>query len=633
MIGNHRNSTVTSPSPEQASNQQRTLMAEVKIFLFGTPRLEISARPVTLGRRKAAALIAYLALTEQPQSRDVLAALLWPESDHEQARAALRSTLSALTTAAPLEWTEADRIAIGLKRSALWVDVLAFKQLIQQIDAHHASGEPLCSVCVNHGLEAADLYRADFLHGFHISDSREFDEWQFAQCEWLRREYADLQRRLTLHFAAEQQFDEALRHAQLWSSCDPLDEPPHRQLMRLYAANGQRSEALRQYQTCKARLAAELATPPEHETTALYESILHNRPVIPAPASVESQVPFGVMPPLPALVIGREEALREIKQRVGVGNVAGRPVTVIHGWPGVGKSTTVAKLTHDREIADAFPDGVLWASLGQTPNLMSELMGWAHALGLGDSVHARKLEDITAQLTTAARDQRMLLVIDDVWQTEHVKPFRVGGQHCATVMTSRLFDVALALAPTSADVYRLPVLTENASLELLGSLTPETVASYPHEARELVNDLEGLPLAIHVAGRLLHTEANMGWGIQDLLGDLRAGASLLAAQPPAELLVVGRDASPTVAALLNRSTDLLDEETRRRFALLGLFVPKPATFDLAAMAAAWDLTDPRPIARRLVSFGLLEPVSGGRFQMHALLVLHAQTLLGSDFAT
>jgi hypothetical protein len=179
----------------------------------------------------------------------------------------------------------------------------------------------------------------------------------------------------------------------------------------------------------------------------------------------------------------------------------------------------------------------------------------------------------------------------------------------------------------------LPVLSEAAGLELLEKLTPETVASYPDEARELIRDLEGLPLAIHVAGRLLHGEARLGWGINELLVELRAGANLLSAQPPSDMIGVQRDTSPTVATLLKRSTDALDPELRRRFAFLGLFVPKPATFDLAAMAAAWDVSDAKPIARKLVDRGLLEPVSGGRFQMHALLVLHARSLLEVEFGT
>jgi hypothetical protein len=221
----------------------------------------------------------------------------------------------------------------------------------------------------------------------------------------------------------------------------------------------------------------------------------------------------------------------------------------------------------------------------------------------------------------------MLLILDDVWQVEHAAPFKVGGRNCALVITSRLNDAAQALAPTPRDVYRLAVLTEEKALELLGTLTSETVTDHPGEALELVRNLEGLPLALQVAGRLLHNEARLGWDVSDLLAELREGAGLLSAQAPGDMRGAERDTTPTIAALLRRSTDSLDVETRERYALLGLFVPKPATFDLRAMATAWDVVDPKPTVRTLVNRGLLEPVSGGRFQMHALLVLHARSLL------
>jgi hypothetical protein len=322
-------------------------------------------------------------------------------------------------------------------------------------------------------------------------------------------------------------------------------------------------------------------------------------------------------------VIGREEALQAIKLRLGIGGEM-RAVTVIQGWPGVGKSTMVAMLAHDVEVAQQYPDGVLWASLGENPSVASEISAWASALKLNEPGRGRKVEEISAQLTAALRDKRVLLIVDDVWHAEHALPFRVGGQLCSLVLTSRLNDVATALAPTAADLFRLPLLTDDAAFELLSKLTPETTRQYPDESRELVRDLEGLPLAVHVAGRLLHSEARLGWGVRDLLEELRSGAGLLRAQPPSDML---GDTTPTVAALLKRSTDLLDAESRERFAFLGLFVPKPATFDLEAMAAAWDVADPRPMARLLVNRGLLEPVGGGRFQMHALLVLHARSLL------
>ncbi len=304
---------------------------------------------------------------------------------------------------------------------------------------------------------------------------------------------------------------------------------------------------------------------------------------------------------------------------------------VIQGWPGVGKSTLTALIAHDSEISQRYPDGILWTSLGENPNIFSELSLWADAVGLSHMGRSRRPEEISTQITAILREKRVLLLVDDVWKTEHAAPFRVGGQHCAMIMTSRLNDVASALASTADRVYRLPVLSEAAGLELLARLSPETVAQYPDETQELVRDLEGLPLAIHVAGRLLQSEARFGWGISDLLAELRAGANLLMAQPPSDMLGVERDTSPTIAALLKRSTDILDEETRSRFALLGLFIPKPATFDLTAMSAVWDVPDARSTARMLVNRGLLEPVGGGRFQMHALLVLHARSLLENEF--
>ena len=65
-------------------------MSKLKLFLFGSPQLEIDNAPIELGRRKAMALLAYLAVTEKSHSRDTLALLLWPEADQSQARSTLR---------------------------------------------------------------------------------------------------------------------------------------------------------------------------------------------------------------------------------------------------------------------------------------------------------------------------------------------------------------------------------------------------------------------------------------------------------------------------------------------------------------------------------------------------------------
>src|SRR5687768_5350266 len=98
-------------------------MTVLRLFLFGSPRIEYQGAVVQVERRKGLALAAYVALAERPQSRDTLAALLWPDLNQQHARAALRSTLPVLTTRFPQRWLAGDRITLRLNRDAIWVDV------------------------------------------------------------------------------------------------------------------------------------------------------------------------------------------------------------------------------------------------------------------------------------------------------------------------------------------------------------------------------------------------------------------------------------------------------------------------------------------------------------------------------
>lgn len=162
--------------------------------------------------------------------------------------------------------------------------------------------------------------------------------------------------------------------------------------MLLYTAKGQRAEALRQYHIAVEILDRELATPPENETTRLYETILNGQATSIQPAVTSWSSARSILPPLPSLVIGRDSALKEIKRRLGIPAGEMRSTTVIQGWPGVGKSTTVAMLSHDPEVAQRFPDGILWASLGENPSILGEISAWADAFKLSEPGRIQKIE-------------------------------------------------------------------------------------------------------------------------------------------------------------------------------------------------------------------------------------------------
>jgi DNA-binding SARP family transcriptional activator len=288
----------------------------VSVRLLGPPRLELDGRAVAVDTRKALALVAYLALARRPVARDEVAAVLWPESDHVRARAALRRTLSSLQSALGGHGLVVEGDTLALDAGAARTDVAEFRML-----AVGGTTDALSA--------AAAVYGGDFLAGFALRDSAEFDEWQLASSDELRRDLASVLERLTDALGAS---DDALRYARRWLDLDPLHEPAHRALMRIYAGRGDRASALRQYRECVAVLERELGVEPLEETTALYEAIREDKA-----ARAVSRVPAAAAaaPLLP--LVGRDDDVRALRAAYSSISGDGRLI-VVGGEPGIGKT-------------------------------------------------------------------------------------------------------------------------------------------------------------------------------------------------------------------------------------------------------------------------------------------------------
>ena len=586
-------------------------MAALKVALLGAPSIEYDGTLLSFERRKALALLAYLAVTGRSCNRAMLAQILWPEDDDQHARAGLRRALAVLNETPVAQWIEADRNAIRLAMDngdGVWVDVHHFDQALD--------GEPNVAAL----SQAVGLYRDRFMAGFSLRNSAEFDNWQALNSQVYEQKVTRTLRQLVDLLLAEGDIDSAQAFTQRWLELDPLHEHAQRQYMRVLAATGRRDKALQQFESFADLLMHELSVTPSEPTRRLYDAVRSDQPV----ALLESDPVQSTLPPLPELVVGRADALHDLKTLLatpGISRVA------VQGWPGIGKTTLAALLAHDKTLHEQYPDGVLFATLGEQPNMYAQLTVWARALNLEDVTQAHSVEELSQRLTAIMQERRMLLIVDDVWEVSHAQLMSCGGSGCAVIYTTRLNNVARALVAQPAHIYKLSILTAQAAFDLLCNLAPEAVAHHHNEALELAHDLEGLPLALQVAGRLLSVEMAMGWGIAELLHELRDGVRLLEAEAPADRFDPEMQATPSVRVLLQRSTRQLDADTQRCFVLLGVFAPKPATFDLAAMKSVWNVPDPRPVVRALVARGLLEPTDGGRFQMHALLVMHARSMV------
>ncbi|HTD19916.1 MAG TPA: BTAD domain-containing putative transcriptional regulator, partial [Ktedonobacteraceae bacterium] len=260
-------------------------MTQLIIYLLGTPRFERNGENINLDTRKASALIAYLAIAKQRKSRDTLAALLWPEFDQTHARATLRRTLSTLNKALGGSWLEISREYISLNFNAgIWVDVDEFHNLISECRSHNHLPAETCSKCLQPLSAAVELYGGDFLAGFSLRDSSNFDDWQFYQADALRRDFASALERLVQCYSTSGNFESAITYAQQWLALDRLNESAHRLLMQLYAWNGQQSAALHQYRECVQVLDRELSVSPLESTTRLYQAIKEHQ-ISPSPTT------------------------------------------------------------------------------------------------------------------------------------------------------------------------------------------------------------------------------------------------------------------------------------------------------------------------------------------------------------
>jgi hypothetical protein len=314
------------------------------------------------------------------------------------------------------------------------------------------------------------------------------------------------------------------------------------------------------------------------------------------------------VPPRPSLFVGRESDVRAIKQRLQL-HSGGSALVIVRGWPGVGKTTIVNSVAHDSEVSSEFSGGVFWASLGPAANRVSQLVLWKRGLGGDQSARDPSEAELIADVRELLRDRRALLIVDDAWHASDAVPFKhVGGPRCAVVVSTRFSDVARELASVvSDDIYVLDVLSEDAGVQLLRRVAPRVVSENSEGTRQLVNDLEGLPLALRVAGRLLEADYQLGVPIRPLLEELGHSHKLLSGIAPDDRFDAATGTTPTIGLLLQRSTDRLSEEDRMRFGTLGVFAAKPATFDIDAMAFVWQTDDPFPTVRRLVDRGLWSP--------------------------
>ncbi|MCB8959116.1 MAG: AAA family ATPase [Ardenticatenales bacterium] len=283
---------------------------------------------------KAIGLLAYLAVTEAPQTRDHLVDLFWPDSLPEAARKNLRNTLWAIRKGLGDEvlQTDAERLALA---DGVWCDVQRFVAAAQAL----ATAE---TPTVAELQTAVDLYRAPLLDGLATSDAADFEIWLTTERERLGQLYQRLLETLVARHRVAGNWTEVMAIARRALAYDNLQEPMHRALIEAHARLGERPEALRQYDLLRTTLDRELSVEPLPESEALRRAILSGElqsveAAAPAAHARPRRARMPVSPPdLP--LVGRQRELVALDEELDLAAGGLARVVLFSGELGIGKS-------------------------------------------------------------------------------------------------------------------------------------------------------------------------------------------------------------------------------------------------------------------------------------------------------
>ncbi len=572
----------------------RAVGTTVQIRLFGAFAVRVGADDVPEGAwrlRKAKSLVKLLALEPDRRiHRERATELLWPDRTPEAAANNFHQALYVARRALETAGVDA-RTALPLRDDMLalhpggpvGVDVDAFEAAAARARTTRA---------------VADLRAALALHGGELLPEDRYEPWTASRREALHETHLALLIELADRLVAEGDTAAATEALVGAVVAEPLHEAAHRALMRRFAADGRRQEALAQYHRLRAALGRELAADPDAQTVALYRALLRDE--LPGAGHAdEAGGPARFTPPnnLPAALtsfVGRGRELREV-----TGLLDRHRLVTLTGAGGAGKTRLAIEAACTR--ADACPDGV-WlvelAGLDEAALVPAEV---ASALGLTLRSQRSALEGLSAQL--AGWDA--LLVLDNCEHlvtacavlAEHLlgicprlrvlatsrEPLRVGGEVTWRVPSLMLPDRAHRDDPAELMSY--------ASVRLFCERAADAAPGFALDAdnagavTEICLRLDGMPLALELAAARVGalSPAQIAGRLTDALAVLTAGSR------------TALDRQQTLRATLRWSHDLLTDDERRLFRRLGVFA---GGFPLegAEAVAAGDGIDARDVA-------------------------------------
>lgn len=311
----------------------------LEISTFGGLSVRVAGQPLKgMGSNKAEALLVYLILERRQHTRNELAALLWPESTEQHAATSLRVLLSTLRKNIG-DYLVIHRDSVGIKLDACaYLDVTDLEEKLAADEIE----------------QALHLYQGDFLQGFHVHNSTEFEHWLQLQQERMLAQVIGALHRAVARVVETGDYRKGGMLVHRLLELEPFDETAYHLSILLLGLEGRRAEALAQYEKCCDTLQEELGVEPSKKLQELHTRIQRDDD----PASLLPPLPKNSLPVLQTSFVGRETELNVICRLIR--DPTCRLLTLV-GPGGSGKTRLAIRAAS--EVLLFFPDGVYFVPM------------------------------------------------------------------------------------------------------------------------------------------------------------------------------------------------------------------------------------------------------------------------------
>lgn len=597
----------------------------LKIQLLGQPKIEFKGTPVAAAHKQVV-LLAYIGL-EGEVPRTELETLFF-----SGAKGGLSDTLRPLPKEVQdcISWKNQEFVTFA-DHAEVWIDGKHFLEKVGRL-AQQSPDEL---------WEAFHLYQGDFTLALPRFTTSELEDW----LEEKRRKFKALYNELLLHLqkTAIEQRDatillQVMEHATKIDGTAKQDKTKLMLRLRLLGILGRYTEVEDLYKgyekaflpTAEDSVAAvrrkilfnQQDPSLEHD---LWSAIIRSEQFCPTPNE-----PIELKSSRELEFVTRPEfaQVQKLAQTLLTDERTAPRIIVLAGMGGVGKTALVRELARRRKSSGLFPNGVLWGSLGKEGREQTILSNWVFQLSKGVASNLSFSERF--QELTAACER--LFVIEDEgnpldrpedtnkqYLNEPITQLPEGldtivqkmarlvpsGSSNTVIITTRNKAIGLSLQQVYhyADVHVIEMnpVEMPVALRILRHYAA-TLNRGDEEA--LVHALEGLPLALELAGKYIREQKKSIADYLNLFKDTSRQIHYLL---------------PKINSVFEISRRALMKRLRDRFDELAVFSTR--SFDVQAAAAVWDDPQLELVSQQLESLAALSlvQVEGERYRLHALL--------------